>query len=155
MNVQKPEPTWRTIPARTSSLWDTASASAGASLSVGSRYRESLVTGGRVWLASRAPMRRPLLALLVVAVAVLGWAADASASKYMASVMQDDNMLIYSSAQNREVALRRMKLLGVDAVRVTVLWDAVAGKKRTRRGQDPGSYRPANWDKYDDVARAA
>lgn len=100
-------------------------------------------------------MRRPLLALLVAATAVLGWAADASASKYMYSVMQDDNMLIYSSAQNRELALRRMKILGVDAVRVSVLWDAVAGKKGPGRGQDPKAYKPANWDRYDDLVRLA
>lgn len=73
----------------------------------------------------------------------------------MLSVMQDDNQLIYSSAANRTVALNRMKAMGVDAVRVSVLWNAVAGKKKPRNGADPKAYRVANWDKYDDLVRAA
>ena len=81
--------------------------------------------------------------------------AEAHGAKYMVSVMQDDNHLIYSSAQNRDVALRRMKIIGVDSVRVTVLWDAIAPKRKPRRGQDPKAYRASNWDKYDDLVRAA
>jgi hypothetical protein len=100
-------------------------------------------------------MRRPLLVLTLACTALTGWAADAHAAKFMVSVMQDDNQLIYSSAQNRDVALRRMKLLGVDAIRVTVLWDAVAPRKKPKNGADPKAYRAANWDKFDDVARAA
>jgi aryl-phospho-beta-D-glucosidase BglC (GH1 family) len=73
----------------------------------------------------------------------------------MLSVMQDDNQLIYSSADNRRVALNRMKLMGVDAVRVSILWDAVAPKKKIRNGADPKAYRAANWDKYDDLVREA
>ena len=48
-----------------------------------------------------------------------------------------------------------MKGLGVDAVRVSVLWDAVAPKKKMRNGADPTQYRAANWDKYDDLVRSA
>jgi len=69
--------------------------------------------------------------------------------------MQDDNQLIYSSAGNRTVALNRMKAMGVDAVRVSVLWDAVAPRKKLKNGADPKAYRKANWDKYDDLVRAA
>jgi aryl-phospho-beta-D-glucosidase BglC (GH1 family) len=82
-------------------------------------------------------------------------APQAHASKFELSVMQDDNQLIYSSAGNRTVALNRMKALGVDAVRVSVLWDAVAGKKKPKNGANPRSYKLANWDKYDDLVRAA
>src|SRR3954453_11942511 len=38
--VQRPAPSWRTSPARTSSRWLTASASAGGSLTVGRKYWE-------------------------------------------------------------------------------------------------------------------
>lgn len=73
----------------------------------------------------------------------------------MVSVMQDDNLLIYSSQQNRDYALGKMKVMGVDAVRVSVLWDAIAPKKKLRNGADPKAYRAANWDKYDDLVRTA
>ena len=42
-----PAPTCRISPARTISLWETASASAGGSRSVGRKYSESRVMGGR------------------------------------------------------------------------------------------------------------
>src|SRR4051794_22529612 len=100
-------------------------------------------------------MRRPLLASIFVLVAMAGITSQAQAAKFMFSVMQDDNQLIYSSADNRNVALNRMKLMGVDAVRVSVLWDAVAPKKKIKNGADPKAYRAANWDKYDDLVRAA
>jgi hypothetical protein len=77
------------------------------------------------------------------------------ASGFMFSLMQDDNQLIYSSAENRSLTLNRMKQIGVDAVRVSVLWDAVAPRTRPRNGSDPHAYRAANWDKYDDLVRAA
>ncbi len=100
-------------------------------------------------------MRRPLFALVLVSAALTGTTSQAHAAPFMVSVMQDDNQLIYSSAGNRDLALRRMKILGVDAVRVSVLWDAVAPRKKPKNGKDPKAYRAANWDKYDDVARAA
>src|SRR3954452_25110278 len=100
-------------------------------------------------------MRRPLLASIFVLAAMAGITSQAQAAKFMFSVMQDDNQLIYSSADNRNVALNRMKLMGVDAVRVSVLWDAVAPRKKPRNGADPKAYRAANWDKFDDLVRAA
>jgi Cellulase (glycosyl hydrolase family 5) len=80
---------------------------------------------------------------------------QAHAAAFEMSVMQDDNQLIYSSAANRTVALNRMKSMGVDAVRVSVLWDAVAPRKKLKNGANPKAYRAANWDKYDDLVRAA
>src|SRR3954449_11203950 len=100
-------------------------------------------------------MRRPLIALALTLATLAGSAPQAHAAKFELSVMQDDNQLIYSSAANRNVALNRMKLMGVDAVRVSVLWDAVAPKKKPRNGADPKAYRAANWDKFDDLVRAA
>jgi hypothetical protein len=100
-------------------------------------------------------MRRPLLALLISLAALLATAAPASAAKFMLSVIQDDDRLIYSNASARLQTLNRAKLLGADAVRVSVLWDAVAPRRRPRRGYDPKAYRAAHWDRYDDVVRAA
>jgi hypothetical protein len=100
-------------------------------------------------------MRRPVLVILIAGAALLAAATPAFAAQFMFSVMQDDNSLIYSSAQNRDLTLRRMKAVGVDAIRVSVLWDAVAGAKKPAHGQDPKAYRASKWDKYDDVVRAA
>jgi hypothetical protein len=100
-------------------------------------------------------MRRLLIATALVIPALAGMTAQAHAAAFELSVMQDDNQLIYSSAGNRTVALNRMKAMGVDAVRVSVLWDAVAPRKKLRNGADPKAYRKANWDKYDDLVRAA
>jgi hypothetical protein len=100
-------------------------------------------------------MRRPLIAFVLAMAATTGITSEAHAAQFMVSVMQDDNQLIYSSAANRDVALRRMQALGVDAVRVTVLWDTVAPRKKPKHGQDPKAYRAANWDRYDDLTRAA
>jgi len=49
-----------------------------------------------------------------------------------------------------------MKALGVDAVRVTVLWSVVAeGKKNNKRADDPAGYPAGNWDRYDTLVYSA
>src|SRR5437899_8229493 len=63
-------------------------------------------------------MRRPLPAVLLTLAVLLVAAPSAWAAQFMVSVMQDDNYLINSTANARNVALNRMKRLGVDAVRV-------------------------------------
>src|SRR4051794_23076614 len=100
-------------------------------------------------------MRRLLLATFIATGALFVVAGPASAAKFMVSVVQDDNRLIYSNASARLQTLNRAKLLGADAVRVSVLWDAVAPRKRPKHGQDPKAYRAASWDRYDDLVRAA
>jgi hypothetical protein len=100
-------------------------------------------------------MRRLLIAPALALCLTCALAAQAHAAAFELSVMQDDNQLIYSSAANRVVALNRMKAMGVDAIRVSVLWDAVAPKKKLKNGADPKAYRAANWDKYDDLVRLA
>ena len=101
-----------------------------------------------------------LLVLLLVALAV---PASASASSgLMVSIMMDDDHLLYRDDAVRDFTLRRMKDLGVDYVRVSVLWSVVAenakkGKRRRARfrGADPHTYPPGNWDRYDRLVRAA
>src|SRR5436190_1261447 len=100
-------------------------------------------------------MRRPLPAVLLTLAVLLVAAPSAWAAQFMVSVMQDDNYLINSTANARNVALNRMKRLGVDAVRVSVIWNTVAPGKKIRNGADPHAYRAANWDRYDDLVRAA
>lgn len=98
---------------------------------------------------------RIALATAVAALALGAAAQPAFGAKFMLSVMQDDNQLVYGTAHMREASMRRMKSIGVDAIRVTVLWEAVAPRRRPRNPRDPGSYPARNWDRYDDVVRAA
>jgi len=79
----------------------------------------------------------------------------------MVSIMQDDNQLAYGTPSQRRDALNRMKALGVEAVRVTLLWKALAPdsseKKKPRgfNGADPGDYPARHWDNFDDLVIAA
>lgn len=74
----------------------------------------------------------------------------------MWSVMQDDNQVVYGSARHRDQALDYMKVLGVDAVRVTVLWQAIAPARKPRKSTAlPSAYPRRNWDRYDELVKAA
>lgn len=80
----------------------------------------------------------------------------AHAAEDMLSVMQDDNLLVYGSGSQRDRALDIMKTLGVDAVRATVLWQAIAPQRKPRRSTAlPSAYPHDNWNRYDDLVRAA
>ncbi|MEA2123325.1 MAG: hypothetical protein QOI80_107 [Solirubrobacteraceae bacterium] len=103
-------------------------------------------------------MRRYAL-LLLLALPLVAHAAPAGANqKTQLSIMMDDDQLLYEGAAARESTLQRMQAIGVDYVRVTVLWRNVAvGMQRSKRhrGADPKAYRPRGWDLYDGLVRAA
>jgi hypothetical protein len=129
--------------------------------------------------------------LALIAGALLAPAA-AQASPTQMSIMMDDDLLVYRDDTTAAKTLTQMKSLGVDTVRVTVLWKTVAenarftktdlaklkslkanarGKKdraayqraieRARRqnkrfkAANPGTYPVRNWDRYDNLVRAA
>jgi hypothetical protein len=103
--------------------------------------------------------RTPLVAC--VAGMMLAAPAEAPAAPYMVSIMQDDNQLVYGTKRQRQVALDTMKSLGVEAVRVTLLWKAVAPSDSSRRrprgfdGANPADYPAHLWDPYDDLVLGA
>jgi hypothetical protein len=125
------------------------------------------------------PRRRLLVAALMLAApASTAFApAPANASPTQMSMMMDDNLLLYRSDHVAARALTQMKTMGVDAVRVTVLWRTVAefayprlrdiekleGKARSRAvrqrhrfdADDPRTYPRGNWDRYDNLVKAA
>lgn len=101
-----------------------------------------------------------LLAAVVCAVALapaLLSAAPAHASITQLATMQDDDLLINGTPQRADAALAQMKLLGVNIVRVTVLWSVVAqGAHSGRvaahfRDDNPASYPRRNWDRFDNL----
>src|SRR4051812_6205437 len=89
-----------------------------------------------------AIMRRylPLLALVLLA---LPQAAFASRSQE--SLFQDDASLLYSGDARRDSTLNELKALGVDTIRVNVVWNryAPSPKRKTRPSfdaTDPNAY---------------
>lgn len=122
-----------------------------------------------------SPIMRSLI-LALVAGALLAPAAHASQDQ--SSIMMDDDLLVYRGPITAQRAMTQMKALGVDTIRVTVLWSVVAenarytpaqikklkgkkarsaAKKQTKkfRPSSPKTYPRLNWDRYDDLVRIA
>jgi hypothetical protein len=111
-------------------------------------------------------LRTPLICIAVLAalVPMLAHAPRAQASDQQLSIMMDDDNLIYRGDEVRDQTLRQMKAMGVDYVRVTLLWSVVAdgaqstpARKRhfyKRGANNPKAYPRLNWDRYDQLVRA-
>jgi hypothetical protein len=109
-------------------------------------------------IARRCP-GAALAAALVLAAALPGHAA-ASASQE--SIVMDDNLLLYRGKAVAEETLAELKSLGVDRVRVNVLWKAVAPYAASPRvpggftdARDPRQYPHALFDSFDRVVLGA
>ncbi|HEX8101713.1 MAG TPA: hypothetical protein VF533_03805 [Solirubrobacteraceae bacterium] len=108
------------------------------------------------------PLPRLLLAVVVVLAAALQVPATAAAGPGQLSIFLDDDQMLYRGDQARDFALQRMKTLGADVVRVSVLWSVAAenahkGRRQRRRfrSADPSTYPIGNWDRYDRLVLAA
>ncbi len=104
-------------------------------------------------------MRRPSLVLIGLLIAALA-PASARASATQMSIMQDDDQLVYRDDATRDKALGEMKALGVDVVRVTVLWRSLASRvtesdARRKDLRNPRSYGVRVWNRYDNLVRSA
>jgi len=113
------------------------------------------------------PARRRSLQILPLIAVLAGVfaapAAHANPSQY--SVMMDDNNLLYRTDKVRDRTLATMKSLGVDYVRVTVLWSVVADHARSTKARDrrfrklgadnPRAYPRLNWNRFDGLVRTA
>jgi hypothetical protein len=125
-------------------------------------------------------IRSIVLALVLGALLV---PATAQASPTQMSIMMDDDLLVYRDDSTAARSLTQMKSLGVDTIRVTVLWKTVAefakfskadlaklkgkGKALARlrekarrqnarfKSTNPSTYPVRNWDRYDNLVRAA
>jgi len=100
--------------------------------------------------------RRPILVLLLTALAVALGAAPASASGTQESMFQDDSLLVFGTPDAVAQRLDTLRFLGVDRIRVTVFWNQVAPDPNSRSrpsfdAANPGAYPRANWDRYDNL----
>src|SRR3954447_7573811 len=123
-----------------------------------------------------SPSIRSLVIALVLGSALLVPAA-AQASQNQMSIMMDDDLLVYRNDSTAARALTQMKSLGVDTIRVTVLWSVVANNARPTKAEiaklkgrakekarrqarrfkatNPSTYPAQNWDRYDNLLKAA
>ena len=91
-------------------------------------------------------MRRltlPLILVLFATIAATGLpAAPAHASHSQASVFQDDSSLIFVSDSARNKRLNELKALGVDVIRVNIVWSSYA--KAPKHKKKPRSFHPSD-----------
>jgi hypothetical protein len=111
-----------------------------------------------------AAMRRPrstLTGVLAVMVALaLASPGGALASHKQAMILQDDAKLIYSSPESVSSTLQTLKNMGVDRVRVSVVWQLLAPKPNAAKkprfdATNPNAYRPGVWARWDFLDRVA
>jgi hypothetical protein len=99
--------------------------------------------------------------LTALALTTLLAPAAARASTTQESMFQDDNRLEFAEPKEVAATLDRLKALGVDRVRVSVFWVAVApdpssnAKPKGFDGSDPDAYPQDHWARYDTLARLA
>lgn len=128
-------------------------------------------------MASRRPQRgnersrRVVIAAVLIAavliaaglaVAILrGGGTRPAQPRAMESILQDDQFLIYDSTSAVGNTLDALSALGVDRVRVTVLWQAIApdsaSSHRPRHfdASDPAAYPARAWQPYDRLVALA
>jgi hypothetical protein len=114
-----------------------------------------------------SPMRQLLAGLLVLAVAVIVEVAVLSSDsttppqRHLESIFQDDDHLVYASTPTVEATMRRLRGLGVDTIRATMLWDALAPQPTSPTApagfdaSNPAAYPAAKWAPYDRLVELA
>ncbi len=103
--------------------------------------------------------RALLLALLVGAACALPTPAGASTRQL--AIFQDNLLLLDQPRQQLDVTLAELRRLGVQTLRISVVWDYLAPaadswqRPTAFAGADPAAYPAAGWVPYDRVVRAA
>ncbi|MDP2711806.1 MAG: hypothetical protein Q8O56_11360 [Solirubrobacteraceae bacterium] len=117
-----------------------------------------------------------LLTALLTGICVFAPAAQAAPDQ--ASIMMDDDLLLYRDNVTQTRTLVTMQSMGADAVRVTMLWriaaegaslsnqeiERIKGQRNRERARaqkkrfkpnDPRTYPTRNWDRYDNLVKEA
>jgi hypothetical protein len=102
------------------------------------------------------------VAALVCAVAVIEFAlpSPAHASSTQVSMLLDDDQLIYVSPEHMVATLDTLHSLGVDVVKVSLVWQLIAPDQgSTRRPRfdatNPAAYPPGAWSRWDLLVETA
>lgn len=102
-----------------------------------------------------------VVAALVAVTLTRGAGATAPPARTIGSMFQDDGHLIYASTPIVTQTLNRLRSLGVNQLRITVLWRAIAPDPTSRaaprgfRATDPAAYPASGWVPYDRVVELA
>ena len=100
-------------------------------------------------------------ALLAATALLLALAAPAGGSARQEALFQDDDRLIYPDSDAEvERTLDELRALGVDRLRITLAWRAIAPAAESDARPavdlaDPAAYGDAAWRKYDRIVRLA
>ena len=99
----------------------------------------------------RSGMLRVLAMVCALAAAA---PATAAASASQESILQDDNELLYSPPSHVAEVLGQLAGLGVERIRVSVIWALVAPDSHSSTrpsfdATDPAAYPPGAWNRYD------
>jgi hypothetical protein len=103
---------------------------------------------------------RVRVVLLGAVVLLLAAPGGASASTNQVTILQDDANLVYASPQHAAATLRFLKAMGVDRVRISVVWqllapDSGASTKPKFDATNPSAYPRGVWFRYDFLDRVA
>jgi hypothetical protein len=112
-------------------------------------------------LRSLFPSVRSLLAVISLAVGLLGLTLPAQASRSQESIFQDDRLLLNSSAAVQTQALDDLHAAGVKTIHAVINWKTLAPSPtkasvpRGFTGTDPASYSASRWVSIDNLVRGA
>ncbi len=104
-------------------------------------------------------MKRPLLALLVLAFATAGCGSEKAAPPEPVGIedqVQDDGLFLYGDPN---ATAAQLQSLGVDRVRITAGWGIIAPSPHSARrpsfdAADPSAYPPGAWTRLDRAVKA-
>lgn len=100
------------------------------------------------------------LVFAVAVVVLFALPASAPASDAQQSILQDDDQIIYASPAHEVRTLKTIAALGVDRVKVSVVWWLVAPRPNSTHrprfnASNPGAYAAGAWARYDLLVRTA
>jgi hypothetical protein len=104
---------------------------------------------------------RRILAVVGAAIAMVGVVpAHALASTIEQSMLLDDDQLIYSTPKHMVQTLETLHTLGVDVVKVSVVWQLIAPNANSSRrpnfdATNPAAYPPGAWSRWDTLVETA
>lgn len=98
--------------------------------------------------------RLPIVIAAILAALALAAPGSALASHGQEMILQDDQSLVYASPSQVSDTLSKIKAMGVNRVRISVVWSLVAPRSTASRkpkfdATNPAAYPPGGWYRYD------